>query len=126
MNISEVYELFKRVYPNAAIGKFKFASLRPEHVLLSSQIPRNVCVCQKHENISLILQALHNLDKNVPLYSHALPESIVCSDNRDKCWNNLCETCKDAELFSELYHLDDGNLEKEVIWYQWKMVPGKN
>ena len=31
MNISEVYELFKMEYPNAAFGKSKFASLRPEH-----------------------------------------------------------------------------------------------
>ena len=89
-------------YPNADVGKSKFASLRPEHVLLSSQIPRNVFGCQKYENISLILLALHNLDKNVPLNSHALPESTVCSDNCDKCWNNLCETYKDAKLFSQL------------------------
>ena len=66
------------------------------------------------------------MDKNVPLYSHALPESIVCSDNSDKCWNNFCETCKDAKLFSELHHLDDANLEHEMTWHQWKMVPGKN
>ena len=33
MNISQVYELFKMEYPNAVIGKSKFASLRPEHVL---------------------------------------------------------------------------------------------
>ena len=34
MNISEVYELFKMEYPIAAIEKSKFASLRPEHVLI--------------------------------------------------------------------------------------------
>ena len=33
MNISQVNELFEMEYPNAAIGKSKFASLRPEHVL---------------------------------------------------------------------------------------------
>ena len=55
INISEVYELFKMEYPDAAIGKSKFASLRPEHVLLSNKIPQNVCVCQNHENITLIL-----------------------------------------------------------------------
>ena len=60
------------------------------------------------------------------MYSHALPESTVCSDNSDKCWNNLCATCKDAKLFSKLYHLDDANLEKEMTWYQWKMVPGNH
>ena len=57
MNISEANELLKIEYPNAAVGKSKFASLRPEHVLLSSMIPRNFSVCQKHENVSLNLQA---------------------------------------------------------------------
>ena len=66
------------------------------------------------------------MDKNVPLYSHALPESIVCSDNSDKSWNNLCETFKGAKLFNKLYHLNDANLENEMTWYQWKMVSGKN
>ena len=27
---------------------------------------------------------------------------------------------------AKLYHLDDANLEKEMTWDQWKMVPGKN
>ena len=57
MNISEANELLKIEYPNAAVGKSKFASLRPEYVLLSSMIPRNFSVCQKHENVSLNLQA---------------------------------------------------------------------
>ena len=56
-NISEGYELLKVEYPNVAVGKSKFASLRPEHVLLSSLIPQNFYVCQKHENDSLNLQA---------------------------------------------------------------------
>ena len=29
MNISEAYELVKIEYPNAAVGKSKFASVRP-------------------------------------------------------------------------------------------------
>ena len=55
MDISEVYELFKVEYPDTSVGKPKFASLIPENVLLSRQIPQNICVCRKHENISLFL-----------------------------------------------------------------------
>ena len=63
MNITDACELFKVEYPDAAIKTFKFATSRPEHVLLLNHISQNICICQKHENIGLMLQALHNLDK---------------------------------------------------------------
>ena len=44
INISKVYQIFKQENPDKKIGKSKFASLRPGHVLLSSQMPRNVRV----------------------------------------------------------------------------------
>ena len=44
MNISKVYQMFKQENSDKKIGKSKFASLQPGHVLLSSQMPRNVCV----------------------------------------------------------------------------------
>ena len=66
------------------------------------------------------------MDKNIALNSHALSESTACGDHSDKCSNNLCETCKDAKLFSERYHLDDANLDKEMKCYQWKMLSRKN
>ena len=43
MHIKETYELFTDKYPNVKIGISKFASLRPSQVLLSSQVPSNVC-----------------------------------------------------------------------------------
>ena len=43
MHIKETYALFKDKYPNVKIGISKFASLRPSQVLLSSQVPSNVC-----------------------------------------------------------------------------------
>ena len=45
MNIREVYQMFKQENPDKKIGKSKFVRLQPGHVLLSSQLPRNVCVC---------------------------------------------------------------------------------
>ena len=49
---------------------------------------------------------------------HALPESIAYSENSDKCWGNLCDTCKDEKLLSELYHLDNASLGKEMTCNQ--------
>ena len=46
MNVSEAYALFREEHPEESIGKSKFASLRPPHVLLSSLMLRNICTCQ--------------------------------------------------------------------------------
>ena len=127
MNLSEVYQLFKLENSDQKIGKSKFSSLRPGHVQLSSQMPRNVCVCRYHQNMMLILEALHKLDERFPVYSHGLPQALVCSDPSDFCWNNSCENCKDALLFKSLYSFDDLDLgNKSVEWYHWEKVPGPN
>ena len=102
MNIKEVYQMFKQQNPDRKIRKSKFASLRPGHVLLSSQMLRNVCGCRHHQHIALILKALHKFDETFPLYSHVLPKTLVCNSDSDFCWNNICESCKDAQLFKGL------------------------
>jgi hypothetical protein len=51
-----VYALFTDANPTIKIRKNKFAELRPKHVLLSSQLPRNVCLCKYHENIIMAVK----------------------------------------------------------------------
>ena len=54
MTINEAYEIFMSEQTEKIIGKSKFAELRLPGVLLSSQMPRNVCGCisQKHQTSS--------------------------------------------------------------------------
>ena len=126
MNISKVYQMFKQENPDKKIGKSKFVSLQPGHVLLSSQLPRNVCVCWQHQNVALILESLHKFVETFPLYSHVLPQTLVCNSDSDFCWNNICQSCEDAQLFKGLYNLNSNDLDKHVEWYQWEKVPGPN
>ena len=56
-SLMETYALFCKDYPNK-IGKSKFAELRPNHVLLSSKLPHNVCLCKYHENFINAVNAL--------------------------------------------------------------------
>ena len=73
MNVSKAYALFREKHPEESLGKSKFTSLRLPHVLLSSLMPRNICAYQQHQNIILILVALHKFDSAFPLYSHEFP-----------------------------------------------------
>ena len=85
MTIMEAYQTFKNEHTNISIGKSKFAELRPKYVRYSSDLPQNVCTCIYHENVTLILQALHHIDSICPLYSHHLPNKFVCSQPNDDC-----------------------------------------
>ena len=76
--------------------------------------------------MALILEVLHKFDETFPLYSHVLPQTLVCNSKSDFCWNNICESCKDAQLFRVLYNLNGNDLDKHVEWYQWEKVPGPN
>ena len=54
-SVNEVFALFQEEYLKVKIGRSKSASLCPTDVLLSSKIPRNVCLCKYHENVIIAL-----------------------------------------------------------------------
>ena len=106
--------------PDKKIRKSKFASLRPGQVLSSSQMSRNVCVCRQHQNMALILHALHKFDETFPLYSHVLPQTLVCNSDIDFCCSNICESCKDAQLSDSLQgHCTAPSLPSIKTWRVW-------
>lgn len=100
MTVAETWEQFKTQYPDVKVGLSKFASLRPKHILLSSQTPQNVCGCIYHSNMILLLESLHRKVPSIPLYSReALMELCVCDMDSEECMINSCENCKDGTLF---------------------------
>jgi hypothetical protein len=116
--INEVYAMFKESNPDIKIGRSKFSELRPKHVLLSSQLPRNVCLCKYHENF---IMAVNTLNKEfghiIPKYDHDLPAKLVCAAATDDCWFNRCPTCSDAKLVRGMFLLEES---KAVTWYGGK------
>ena len=99
MTVAEAYKLFREKYPGECIGKSKFAKLRPKHVLLSGDLPVNICNYRYHQNFMLLCQAMHKIQSDFPLYSHNLPPSLVCNKNSGDCWNNKCDECKGGKRF---------------------------
>ena len=86
MTIMEAYQIFKNEHIDIFIGKSKFAEPRPKDVLYLCDLTQNVCTCTYHENVMLILQALHCIYSIYPLYSHNLPNKFVCPQPNDDCW----------------------------------------
>ena len=127
MGVMEAYTNFKQKYPQEKIGKSSFAALRPPDVLLTSELPRNICVCKHHENLILLLECLYKFDERFPQYNSSIPLTWVCSEESAEYLFNHCEDCKDGKLFQRTYPFpqdvcatDDGL--DFVSWYQWKKV----
>ena len=69
--------------------------------MLSCDTPKNVCLCQYHDNMELLL-ALHNVfPGDFPLRTYELVANCVCDDTSYECMSNNCDICKDFNLFDE-------------------------
>ena len=96
-NVTETYELFKKDFPDARIGRSRFASLRPKNVLPFDDIPHNVCVFPLHENMKLIIDALSKMNINDIAIGRALVDACVCSRQSAICMKIQefsCMKCK--------------------------------
>jgi hypothetical protein len=59
MSLAEAHRLYAdENREKYKVGRSKFCELRPKHVKLFDAIPHNVCVCQYHENVRLLLVSL--------------------------------------------------------------------
>ena len=98
-SVSNIFALFQEEYPKVKIGRSKFGSLGPADVLLSSKIPRNVCLCKYHENAIIVLEVFHKAFPTVLAYSHEVPVTFLCDKVQRKCWLNKCASCPDGRGF---------------------------
>ena len=59
--VGTLYNRFQAEYPLEKVGRSTFFSSRPAHILKSSSLQAFGCLCQTHENTSLLLKALKPL-----------------------------------------------------------------
>ena len=76
-------------------------------MLLTSQLPRDVCVCKYHESFLNAVNALHKVKSTIPKYDESFTLSIVCDMVTGECWFNKCSTCMNGNLFKKRYQLLD-------------------
>ena len=112
MTVKEFYILFQEDNPNIKIKLSTFYELRPKHVLLSSQMPHNVCICRYHANLNLIVESLHNKLKS---YFPANDSELLIMDS-EQCMIGMCKNCKNIE---SIFPVDNTNLDDVLIWKQW-------
>jgi len=123
MTVNEAFKEFTRENPLSKIGKSTFASLRPKHVLLNSDMPHNVCGCKYHSNMLLMIECLHrNID--MPQHLDEFIDLCVCNKLSESCALNECRACKDGRLFDKNVMQKISNKGIEVQWYAWRNDEG--
>jgi len=119
-NINEVYELFKSERPDIVIGRSKFASLRPNHVRPFGEIPQNVCVCQTHENVRLILSSLRTVSTEVPSTPRDLITLCCCDRTSPICMGMTAVTCVKCKSVRTAFSLIAEQGNENVMLSQWE------
>ena len=83
--VTETFGLFQKENPQVKIGFSKFCSLRPKNVLLQAFMPRQVCLCQYHDNVKLLCECLTKEIQSFPSYCAAFVDNFVCDSNKEEC-----------------------------------------
>lgn len=96
-SLKEVFELYKIEHPDEKVGRSKFCELRPKHILLSSKMPHNVCLCIYHKNFISVVNILHQYNDKIPVYS--FPKELICKDSSQSFWLNECEASNYVQGF---------------------------
>ena len=118
MSLREAYHKFVEEYPTNKIGLSKFCELRPEQVKLYDNIPHQVCVCQYHENIRLLLVALQAHTDLKGEFSEFINQ-ITCDSTSKECMTRKCSACADLLLqFSP-------RVTHPVSYRQWRSTDGR-
>lgn len=119
-SLKESHALFIKENPDIKVGLSKFSSLRPENVLLSSDMPINVCLCSYHENIRLICDCLNKEISNFPNYSGDFVDNFVCDSGSEECMFGRCTNC--PKWLDTIRKESEGCLDDPFLWYQWERV----
>lgn len=93
MSLKEAYIIFSENNPDVKIGLTKFCEFRPENVKLFDSLPHHVCVCQYHENVRLLLEALKTRT-SLKSDFHGFIDQVTCDPSKKECMYSNCNECK--------------------------------
>lgn len=112
--LSNLHEKFQSENSNLKISKYVFCRLRPDHILLTKLISRNVCLCIKHQNIAMKLKCLRSLGIEIS----PNPETVsrkVCSDEMTSILTKGLKGCENID-FEEWRRIEvEGKKKMKIV-----------
>ena len=117
MSIREIHMLYNlECQDELKIGKTKVFDLRLQNVMVVSDTPHNVCVCQQHANFTYLCTSLKVIPGFPQSYKDFLKE-VCCDINNENCMLGLCNKCVSDvnDILPLLFEI-----ETYVQWKQWR------
>lgn len=115
--LSEAFAEFRKLNPEADVGRTKFCSLKPAYVEHVDQMKQIGCLCKMCENLKLLFSSLQ------PRMNEAI-NSLSDMMEKFSCYNKFCdgvscEVCSEnyINLIPELFEHDE--LTDEITVSQW-------
>ncbi|XP_066600762.1 uncharacterized protein [Prorops nasuta] len=129
-NLSELYQCYRKQYPEDKIGFSKFASLRPQHcVLAGASGTHTVCVCAVHQNIKLMIFGASlklltkTLSQSLNHYTDCL-NMILCDFPSSKCYFGKCSKCPGTNTLCDfLINIFENNAIENITYKHWVSDP---
>lgn len=116
ITLKEAFFLFKADHPEVRIGFSSFCELRPVQVKLRDETPANVCLCEEHENMRLLINSIPWLPNSTTEFI----KDVVCADDKEECMYQKCRKCANCLHFSSLVaDQRDSDLEELIYYKQW-------
>ena len=87
-----------------------------KHLLFASDVPQTSCLCDKCENLELLVHAITQIPNfaHLPKDARGILLQFSCSLFNEECANGQCMVCPSPDLI-ELHHIE------EISYYQWKV-----
>ena len=119
LNLKEAHIQFLVDYPETGISFSTFAVLRPKYIILAGpKGTHNVCVCEPHQNIKLMLEG----GGIVANYKDLLAE-MVCDIDNEKCMLHCCEDCPGKHILTKklqyVLNCNDETEDETISYKQW-------
>ena len=117
-NMKILHKKFCSENPEINMCYSSFCALRPFWVLIPKASDRDTCLCAKHENIQLMVTALHKAKVVNSPRPDVMLKQLVCSMDSKLCMYGECPDCKQRELAG----LDKDVGDQVVTYSQWQTV----
>lgn len=117
-NLRNLFGKFQSEQSDVKISFTTFCRMRPKEFNLTQYISRNRCLCQKHQNMALLLKSVKAAGANVPLN----PEDFIKRvQNNDINANEIMTGVKDDKVSYEQWKrvdCEDGKKRMKIVQHQ--------
>lgn len=124
--LKNLYHTFSKQFPAVSVTYPTFCKLRPFWIISPDVKNRNTCMCILHENVSLLIKKLKNLEMIEERSYEDIINRLCCENQNERCMERKCDKCILKKLNLKNFDPEDTiNYEKWSTKREKVVVKGK-